>query len=188
MQTAVRNPFPEGKPQSPEGQPGASRVLVSERAAGRTLVRPVGSEGAWRLLAWLSLLLLAAGLGDVAIALYPVRFGSPDWEFATIASIFAGLPLIAMGSFGLAAAAVGAGLRWLQVTSVVLLAALGAAVLGGTVLFLLDVPIALRSVPPTILTGVKKAIAKTLLLGSMFGVSFFVAAFLTLRHARAKRV
>ena len=45
--------------------------------------------------------MFVAGLGDFVIAWIPLRLGSPEWEFGTVASTLAGLPLATMGLAGL---------------------------------------------------------------------------------------
>lgn len=132
--------------------------------------------------------LLLVGLGDIAIALTPPRFGILEWEFATIASTFAGLPLVSMGVFGLLAAGVAMPSRPIVAVSLVLLLLLTLGVGAGFVVFLTDVPIALASTPPEIALGIRRAIAKTSLLALVFGTAYLTAAISAARHLRSKRI
>lgn len=142
----------------------------------------------WRWVGWLSLVFALAGLGDWLIAWTPMRFGSAEWEFGTIASSFSGLPLVTMGFAGLLGSAMARGIRWqiLIVASVILLFALliGAA----AILFLLDVPVAIQAVGGGVARlGIDKAIAKTGMLGTLFFVAYLVAGLAGLRHALGRQ-
>jgi hypothetical protein len=56
-------------------------------------------------------------------------------------------------------------------------------IVGAFMVFLLDVPLALRSVQGPAHRGLLKAIAKTGLLGVLFSVAYLVAGIVGLRHA-----
>ena len=60
----------------------------------------------------------------------------------------------------------------------------GAVVLGSYVLFLLDVPVALRAVSGEALLGIKKAIVKTTLLAVVFSAGYLVAGLGAIRHTQ----
>lgn len=139
---------------------------------------------AWRWIGWFSLMLTLAGLSDWVLAWTPLRFGSPEWEFGTIVASLSGLPLLTMGFAGLLGSAVARGVRWqiILVAAIVLLFAL--LILGALVVFALDVPIALRTVQGPANLGIRKAIAKTTMLGLLFAAGYIVAAIVAFRHAR----
>ena len=118
---------------------------------------------------------------------WDLGFGTIEWEFATIASTFAGLPLISMGLFGLLAAGMALPSTRLVVTAALLMLLLAAGIIAGFVVFLTDAPIALASVPETVALGIRKAIAKTTLLAVAFALAYLVAAISALRHLNAKR-
>lgn len=162
-----------------------SKVLRPGGSPPQTL-RP-DSELAWRWLGWLGVLLTVVGAGDLALAWYPPGFGRPAWEFATIAASFSGLPLVTMGLAALLGSAAARGIRWMVRLVSWLCIVAGLLVLAAFVLFLTDVPIALRGSPAEVMVGVKKAIAKTSLLGVSFGSAYLVAGFAGLRHARLRR-
>ena len=160
------------------------RFAVSEpEASGRT----GDPTRAWKWLGWFSLVLALAGLGDWLLAWFPMRFGSPEWEFGTVVSTFSGLPLITMGFAGLLASAGARGIRWqviaLSVTALVFVAWLIAAF----TIFLMDVPIALRAVQGVARIGIIKAIAKTGMLAVLFSAVYVVAAVSALRYAGRMR-
>ena len=144
-------------------------------------------QAAWRWIAWFSLLLALAGLGDWAIALTPARLGSPEWEFGTITATFSGLPLVTMGFAGLLGAALARGIRWQIITIASLILFFALVIIGALIIFLLDVPLALGSVQGVAHLGILKATAKTGLLGALFGVGYAVAGGRALFRALSTR-
>jgi hypothetical protein len=132
------------------------------------------------------LVLAAAGLTDLGLVLYPPNFGVADWEFGTAAAFIAGLPLTTMGLAALFGAGAALGKRWLLLTVGIVLAVAAVVVAALVLLFVTDVPLALRSVEGPVLTGVKKAIVKTIALGVYFSVAYAVGAFWALRMSLGK--
>lgn len=159
------------------------KVLVREERS-RPKSRPLSAQPAvaWKWLGWLGLLLAIVGLGDFAIAWYPLNLGSPEWEFGTVSATFAGLPLVTMGIAALLGSGLARGTKWLVL--VVAWAMLGLGLLIGAMylIFLLDVPMALRTVEGVAEVGIKKAIVKTSLLGVSFGVAYLGIAVAVLKH------
>lgn len=167
--------------------PPAPQILVNSAPLSRPKAHTSNSDRAWRWVGWFSLVLALAGLGDWFIAWIPLRFGSAEWEFGTVAATFSGLPLVTMGFAGLLGSAIARDIRWqiIAVSSVVLLFAL--FVLLASVVFLLDVPVALGAVGGVARLGILKAIAKTGLLGSLFFVAYAVAGVRGLRYALSRQ-
>jgi hypothetical protein len=93
------------------------------------------------------------------------------------------LPLITMGFAGLLASAIARGIRWQVITVAIVVLLLAAWILAASILFLLDVPVALRAVQGVAQLGIMKAIAKTGLLGTLFLVAYSVAGIGALRFA-----
>jgi hypothetical protein len=129
--------------------------------------------------------LVLAGLGDLALAWYPLGFGRPEWEFTTVAQTFSSLPLVTVGLAALLGSAVARGNKWLTIGVAVFLAVWALLLLVGLGLFLTNVPLAFRAAQGLALTGVKKAVAKTVWLGAVFLTAYGWAAFAALRHVRA---
>jgi len=116
------------------------------------------------------------GLGDIALAWVPLAFSSWQWEFGTIASTTAGLPLASIGIACLMACALVQGPRWLLAILSTTLLLLGLATSACLILFLTDVPLAIRAAQGPAALGVKKAIVKTSMLGVGFVVLYLLAA------------
>ena len=138
---------------------------------------------AWRWIGWLSLALALAGLTDWILAWIPPRFGNIEWEFATIVSTIAGLPLITLGIAGLAGSAVARGIRWQLITIGLIAVIWGIVILGLLLVFLLDVPVALKMVRGPAHLGVMKATAKTLVLAVLFCTVYLTVGVSSLRRA-----
>ena len=139
-------------------------------AAAHGAVVGLAPARAWRWVGWFGLLLTVQASGDLALTFYPLQLGSREWEFGTIAAALSGLPLWAVGIAAMLASALALRKRPL-VLALGLLLALSALVLAGLlVVFLLDVPLALAASQGVAALGVKKAIARTILLGTGFAL------------------
>ena len=165
----------------------APRVLVEPRAVRAPVELRQDPNLAWAWLGWFGGVITLVAAGDLALAWYPFRVGVPEWEFGTIAASFAGLPLLTMGMAGLLGSMLARGRRLGTIVVSVLMLLLGVAVLAALVIFALDIPIALRVVTPEVAVGIKKAIAKTVMLGVVFSMGYVVAAVAALRHAMRGR-
>ena len=166
------------------------KVLVDRSAAesrekGPRALRESPDDG-WKWIGWLGLLLTVVGLGDFVLAWYPLRFGAPEWEFGTVASTFAGLPLVTLGFAGLLGSGVARGSVWLIRVVAWSLIVFTAFILVVYLVFLLDVPIALKAVQGVAALGIKKAIAKTTMLGVFFSVGYLAAAVAALRYLKTQ--
>jgi len=142
------------------------------------------TRASWRLLWWVGLLLLAAGLVDVGLALYPAAFGQPVWRFTAFASVANGMPLPAVGVLTATMAAVAArrpgSMRFALVLNVVALLGIVVLVLG----FLTGIQAAFLAAAPELQLGLQKAVFKTLLFSASFGLAFLVSAFTVARSLR----
>ena len=167
----------------PSGKPESGLVGRESRQVRPSVPRP---NEAWKWIGWFGLMLALAGLTDLALVLVPPNFGNADWEFGTVAQLISGLPLTTMGLAGLFGAGLALGKRWLQLVSGFALL-FGAVIIGLLLLlFLSHVPLALGVAQEPVLTGVKKAIAKTMALGLYFGVGYGVGAVVALRSSLGK--
>jgi hypothetical protein len=157
-------------------------ILDTTPATPRSRTTAPSAEVAWRWIGWFALLLTVTAIGDWTLAWLPFRFGSPEWEFGTIAATFSGLPLLTMGFAGLLGSAISRGIRWQVIVTSWLMILFALMILSALVIFLLDVPIALRAVSGPARLGIFKAIAKTGLIGLLFPTGFLVAAVGALRY------
>ena len=109
----------------------------------------------------IGLAMAIAGWLDIALAWVPPRFGSREWEFATISRTFDGM---ALGSLGLSLFGVGLVLRQyrrLLALTAVLTGALTLVLLALAGLYLLNVPVAFQSAEDQILLLLKVAVGRT---------------------------
>ena len=160
----------------------APRIVAS--AGERKKPRPIDSSQTWYLLGWTALAFLVVGGVDFALTWYPPDFGNREWEFGTVTASLNGLPILLLGITLLLAASLRTGRRWWAVLSLVgsLVMLLWVAV--GAVLWATNVPLALRSVPPELATGITKALTKTVVQSLVYPL---LLAFLLVRSAAALR-
>lgn len=161
-----------------------SKILVDDR---KSSAFAGSADLGWAVLWWVGLLFSLVSLADVALAYYPMQWGTMEWEFGTAASTFAGLPLVALGLGGMLATSLVKGKRgWVVAVSVVMvLLALQTLYMLGH--FLLDIPIALKSVAsPDMRLGIQKASVKTAGLGALFAAAFLIGGIRSLMRVRRR--
>ena len=160
------------------------KVLLRQDAEAQSHARPWGPEFAYRVTGWVGGIMTLAALSDFALALYPSGFGSPEWEMATVGAVFQGLPLLSIGLAAVWVSAGGAGQRGLLLTLGAGLL-LGAVLLGGAMLlFLTDLPQAVRATQGVSRMGIYKLATRTLFMGFLFGSAYVAAAVLALKQTR----
>lgn len=165
--------------------PNAPRATKGEASVPQS---PAGnSRGAWRLLGWIGGLFIIIGFADIALGWYPPAFGNSEWEFGTISGSLNALTIPVMGIYLLAASAIARGDRLLGRALAILLAlvAVGLLVLG--FIYVTVIPVALKAAAgnPVVSLGMKKAIAKALLLGVAYLGLVVLAAVRAWRIRRA---
>jgi hypothetical protein len=161
-----------------------STARESARESARSRVLAPDVHQAWSWIGWFSLVLALAGLTDWVLAWIPFRLGSTEWEFATIVSTFAGLPLVTMGFAGLVGSAIARGIRWQLIVTGLVVVAWGIFIVGALLVFVLDVPIALKAVRGPAHLGVVKATIKTIVLGTLFSIVYFGVGIEALMRSR----
>lgn len=166
----------------------APRVLVREEQAGKRTWLPAAPDFGWRLLGFVGAVLFISGLLDLAIAAYPLHFGSPDWEFGTIGSLLNALPVPMLGLALLAGAAAARG--WtlgLRIWSIVALIA-AVVILGVTLIWALNLPLAFQTVQdPLARLGLKKSVFKTIAQAVLYPIAFGWLGIVGLRHIRRSK-
>ena len=161
-------------------------VLIDQRKARGTRPAPSG-QAAWRALGWFGGLFVAIGLADSGLHWYPLAFASPEWEFSAVSMSFGALPLLSIGFAALLASLLARGVRWGIITTAAVLIVLALLIGAAYVLFLSDVPLALRAATGPAGLTLKKAIARTSVMGIGFGTAYFVAGVVALRHSLTER-
>lgn len=160
-------------------------TALEHRESGRSW--PSTAERGWRMLGWIGLVLSAVGLMDFLLVFYPARMGDPSWEFGAVDAGFSALPLLAMGTgLSLASAVTVAG-RWRIRIWALFALLIGAAVAFALLIYLTNVPIALRLTPAEVRTGIEKSIMRTAIMGIAFSVSFTAAAVQGFRTTKQRR-
>jgi len=157
-----------------------------EPSAAGGAVLSTTNEPAWRWLGWFGLVLALLGLGDIALAWVPLGFGNWQWEFGTVAGTLAGLPLTSIGLAAVLASALAQGQRRRLTALGIALLVLGLLILGSLALFCLDIPLALRAAQGPASIGIKKAIAKTVMLGVGFSILYLSSGWAALRQSRRR--
>ena len=158
------------------------QVLVRK---DRTAFEPIfvaAPKTAWRWLGWLGFLLAVVGAVDISLRWYPMAFRSPEWEFGTVGITVASLTLFSIGTvLVLVASLARASDAAVKVLSVVfsLLAVMLAAIL---LLFMLDIPLALKAGNAAVGLEIKKTIARTMIMGAAFEAMFVGCAVVSFRY------
>lgn len=156
---------------------------IAERAGG---ARPAdASQGAWRGLGWFGFVLAFVGFADVLLVFYPARFGEPSWEFGVVDGAVSSMPLLFVGLAGLFGSALAQRRNWMIWTVAVCAAFIGLAIAALYLIYLTNVPMALRTAPAEVMTGIYKSIARTTVMSVMFGGGLMMAAFAAMRSMRS---
>lgn len=159
-------------------------VSAPEVPEGARSVEAWGSEVVAKAVGWFGAIITVAALSDFALAFYPMGFGSAEWELATISSVIQGLPLLTVGLAALWVCGGMLGERRMLFGIAVLMLAVAAASLALLIVFLTNVPVALRATQDVAKLGIKKLVAKTLILALLFGGYYIVAGVRALKQAR----
>lgn len=160
----------------------APKVLVKRDQSARPTIHAKAPRTSWRMFGWLGLVLAIVGFVDVALQWYPISFNSREWEFATISTTFATLPLLTLGLTALLAAFLTLGVRWGVAVMAVLFTLMGIGVVVCYGIFALDIPIALKFANGPAGLTIKKAIVRSLVMGACFGVGYLAAAVVSFRY------
>lgn len=141
-------------------------------------------ENVWAALGWVGAVFLIVGGADFALTWLPPNFGSREWQFATVTQSFNGLPILVLGIGLLIGGAMQTDRRWWAHLAAVGAVAMFVWVSVGVVLWGMNVSLAMASVPPELVIGVQKAIAKTLIQSVVYAA---ILAYLAVRAFGAGR-
>lgn len=160
------------------------RIIVGEEERSGKTLKPVVP---FEIITVLGCALVCVGGLDLVLLWVPFRFGVAEWEFGTVSRFLDGLPVLTVGlAILLVSGALNARAWLLWVTGIVSVL-VWVAVLVGTVVYALDIPLALKATDPGLLLGLKKGVAKTLGEAAVYGVAYLVFARSALRMARPTR-
>jgi hypothetical protein len=138
----------------------------------------------WKLLGWLGVAYLIMSVIDLALGWYPVRFGTPEWEFGTVSATINGLAIPTLALYLILCSAIARErLTLVRVVSIVMICiAIFLAIL--FILYLTAVPLALRAVlaSPLVHQGMKKAITKASVLFLGYETLYIAGALKGLRR------
>lgn len=141
-------------------------------------------ELGWTLLRILGFTFIVAGGVDLALLWYPSRMGTPEFEFATISSFVAGLPVVTMGLVALAISAAGTGQRGWQLAVAVVAILMVAALVVLAAIFATTIPLALRVAGLEVKTGIKKSIVRAAIQFAGYGIAYLALGWTLFKASR----
>jgi uncharacterized protein (DUF486 family) len=164
---------------------GPSIIITEPQGGSKRPVEPVQDfKLGWSLLWVMGWLFTVVGLLNTALIWVPLHFGSPEYEFTSVAASLDGLPLALMGMTLALAASRASGRTRSATTLVVLLLVVTLLVIAGGVLYWLNVPLALNALKnqPVPRMGIVKSMVKV-----TAQVVFYSAAMLTFARMATRR-
>lgn len=131
----------------------------------------MASASLWPVLGGAGLAVMVVGWVDLTLLWFPLNFGSPDWEFGTVAAHLDGMPLGTVGLTLLIAASIAQG--WRRATRLLaawcLFVTLWLVVI--TVVYVLNLPLALET---TSQQAASSALGKAILKAGAFAATYMV--------------
>ena len=121
---------------------------------------------AWRVLGWVGAAFFAMSAIDLLLGWYPVRFGSPEWEFGTISATVSALAIPTLGLYLVLCSAIALERHNIAKAVGIVMVVLGVFLLGLAFFYLTTLPLALRAVRTNDMASLnmKKAVLKWLIL------------------------
>ena len=160
------------------------KVLVRQDSSAQAVGQSWGERFTYDAVGWVGGILALTALSDFALALYPWGFGSAEWELATIGAVVQGLPLFSIGLAAVWISAGGTGRR-LVMLGVVSCLLVGITLLAASlIVFLTDVPPAVRATQGVARIGIYKLVARTLFMGLLFAAAYLAAAVTGLKRTK----
>jgi hypothetical protein len=161
----------------------APHVVIQADRKALNPISVAAPQTAWRLLGWFGLLLAVVGFTDVALQWYPTSFKSPEWEFGTVTASLATLPLLSIGLMSMLASYLARAERAGVVAMSIVFSILLVLIAGAFLLFLSDVPLALKAATQTpVVLAMKKSILRTSVMALGFGAAYLVAVVISFRY------
>ena len=161
-----------------------SPVILGASSKERLSTWSAKPEVGWKLLRILGFAFIVAGGIDLALLWYPSRWGTPEFEFATITQFVAGLPVLTMGLVALGISAAGTGRRWSMVAIAIVAILMVVTLLLFALIFATNIPLALRVSELATKTGIKKAIVRSGVQFAGYGLTYLALGWTLLRASR----
>src|SRR6476619_3330346 len=76
-----------------------SQSLSSDKVASRPDSGSSATRSSWSLLGVLGGAFVVMGVADIALGIYPMAIGDPEWEFGVISSILNAFAIPTMGGY-----------------------------------------------------------------------------------------
>ena len=120
----------------------------------------------WRLLGWLGFAFFVMSGLDMLLGWYPIRFGTPEWEFGTISATIAALSIPTLGLYLMLCSAISRERPGVAKAVGIVMTVMALLLVGLAILYLTTIPIALRAVATNDVASLnmKKSILKWLIL------------------------
>jgi hypothetical protein len=147
-----------------------TRVVLEGTQRHRRALAPSEPAVLWRVIAAVGLAMTVVGWTDIGLLWYPLHFGSTEWEFGTVSAQLDGMPLGTLGLALLATGALAQGWRWPARGVAVACVLITLELVAVSLLYLLDVPVALKGAAPQVLGAIEKAMVKA----AVFAVAYIV--------------
>ena len=141
-------------------------------------------EVGWSLLRIFGLAFIVAGGIDLALLWYPSRMGTPEFEFATISSFVAGLPVLTTGLIATGVWAAVTGRKGWMITVAIVAILMVVALAIFAVIFATTVPLALRVSELAVKTGSKKAIVRSGVQFISYGLTYLALGWTLIKASR----
>lgn len=163
-------------------------ILITDPTPGRVPGEVREASGmAWKYLRWAGVVSVVVGMTDLLLAWFPLRVGAPEWEFGIATATMENLPLTMVGLSLILAAGVVLENKKSVVAVAVFMLLLLMVVVGLSLLFALNVPLALRAVTAEpARTTLLKSMAKTSVQAVVYMIFFGLVGIRTLRHGLGK--
>jgi hypothetical protein len=151
-------------------------ILITDPAPARSLGEVRGApEAAWKYLRMAGIVAVVVGMTDLLLAWMPLRVGTPEWEFGIATATMENLPLTMVGLTLILAAGLALDSRISVMTVAVVMLFLLVVVIVFTLLFALNVPLALKAVTSepartTLQKGMIKTGVQAMAYATFFGI------------------
>ena len=168
-------------------------IIPQESGRGATIERPTTAYmstayiEAWRILGLLGGAFFVMSVIDLLLGWYPIRFGSPEWEFGTISQTVSAMSMPTLSLYLVLSSAIARERANIAKGAGIAMIVLAAVLLGLAFFYLTTLPLALRAVRTNDMASLnmKKAVLKWLILFVGYEVLLIVGALKGIRRRPA---